>query len=299
MGNIGYCFPMKIKNNILITGATGLLGGELTNLLHESHQVIALVRKKPNIVLPNVQYIEIDLNNNWDIDQLPKNVNTIFHLAQSEKFRNFPRDAVDVFNVNVQSTAKLLEYAESIGVKRFIYASSGGIYASSRTAFQENSPLQSHGSLGYYLGTKICSEILVQNYSNIMKAFILRFFFIYGKGQKRSMLMPRLVDKIKANEPITLQGQNGLRINPIHVKDAAHAVIATLGCKIGHTFNVAGNESYDLRQIANIIGGLLDIGPIFETDNGSPSDIVADIRAMRSHLHEPKIILKKGIEELL
>ena len=36
---------MQIKNNILITGASGLLGGVLTYLLHETSNVIALVRK--------------------------------------------------------------------------------------------------------------------------------------------------------------------------------------------------------------------------------------------------------------
>ena len=103
----------------------------------------------------------------------------------------------------------------------------------------------------------------------------------------------------ETKKPIKLHGQNGLQINPIHVKDAANAVIATLECEIGHTFNIAGNEIYNLRKISNMIGDLLNIRPIFETNSNNPSDIFADNSLMRKHLCDPEIGLQKGLEDLL
>ena len=42
---------------------------------------------------------------------------------------------------------------------------SGGIYSQSKSKLNENSSIQKNNELGNYLGSKICGEILVQNYS--------------------------------------------------------------------------------------------------------------------------------------
>jgi len=84
-------------------------------------------------------------------------------------------------------------------------------------------PLQ---NLGYYLGSKASSEILVQSYSKEMFVGIIRPFFMYGIGEKRNMLLPRLYDRIDNGEKIYLQGKDGIKINPVHVLDAVSAVRA-------------------------------------------------------------------------
>jgi len=284
---------------ILVTGANGLLGKNLIQRLVATTEVHAMVRVLPEDPVPGARYHAIDLGSEWSTDQLPEKINTIIHLAQSSHFREFPEQALDVFRVNVESTVRLLDYASSIGVKRFIYASSGGIYGSGRHAFDENASIVPHGQLGFYLGSKFSGEILVQHYSDLMQVTVLRFFFIYGKEQKRSMLLPRLVDNVKDGRSVVLQGERGIRINPIHVTDATNAVVAALELEESSTFNIAGPEVLSLRQISETIGDRLGVKVNYTKEKTEPRDLVGDISAMREKLGSPDIRFVDGINDLL
>jgi len=65
--------------------------------------------------------VVVDLSSDWKIRELPTNIDVINHLAQSDKFRDFPAGAPDIFQVNINSTAMLLDYVQKSGVKIFIY----------------------------------------------------------------------------------------------------------------------------------------------------------------------------------
>jgi nucleoside-diphosphate-sugar epimerase len=291
---------MSKGKTIVLTGASGLLGRNLIKMLALDHQLHALVRRLPSDPVPGINYHEVDLGSDWSSAGLPQTgVNSVIHLAQSSYFREVPEKALDVFNVNVASTAKLLDYAWRVGAAQFVHASSGGIYATGDDAFHENSPITPPGNLGYYLGSKLCGEVLTQSYASQMQVSVLRFFFIYGAGQNRSMLIPRLVDSVREGKPITLSGRDGLRLNPIHVSDAAAAVKAVLASKESATFNVAGDETLSLRELCLKIEALVGRKAHFVESADAAMDIVADIFAMKSKLNKPKIRLDNGLKDLL
>jgi UDP-glucose 4-epimerase len=284
---------------ILITGAGGLLGAQAVRQFVGKHDVHALVHSVPAKPVSDVSYYAIDLAKSYELDQLPKEIDAVIHLAQSARFREFPDQAADVFNVNVGSTARLLEYARRSGAKAFILASSGGVYGTGDEAFKENAAIPQNGQLGYYLGSKLCAEVLAQNYASLLNVSVLRFFFMYGKEQKRSMLLPRLVDFIRAGSPITLQGNDGIRINPIHVSDAVHALEGCLRLNGSHTFNVAGSEILSMREIARMIGKAVGREPEFKVEPVEPRHLIANIEAMQASLAVPQVQFQQGIGELL
>jgi UDP-glucose 4-epimerase len=292
---------MSGKKTILITGANGLLGRHLLHSLQSSQQydIEALVRQQPSVPIPNVSYRVIDLSSDWSTDSLPPKVDAVIHLAQSAHFRDFPAKALDVFAVNVASTARLLDYAHRAGAQQFLYASSGGVYGSGKQVFRENSAIGDPGLLGYYLGSKLSGETLAQGYAAQMQVVILRFFFIYGAGQNRSMLIPRLVDSVRDGKPITLVGKEGLRINPVHVSDAAAAVTAVLDTKESAIYNVAGDETVSLKDLCRKIEALVEQEAHFIESEGEGMDIVADISAMKQRLHKPIVHLETGLKDLL
>ncbi len=287
------------NNTVLITGSTGLLGKCVTDSLCLDHDVHAIVRDPLHAIDSRVTPHVIDFSSDWSSDSLPDQVDVVIHLAQSEFFREFPERALDVFRVNVESTARLIDYARRAGARHFVYASSGGIYGFGQQAFDENAPIIGRGDLGFYLGSKLSGETLVQHYANLMQITILRFFFIYGKEQKRSMLLPRLVDNVKDGNPVVLQGEQGIRINPIHVSDASNAVVATLGLEESSIFNVAGPEVLSLFQICQTIGGRLGTEVNYTREEIEPRDLVGDISAMRGKLVEPSICFADGMDDLL
>lgn len=288
--------PKKI---VIVTGANGLLGRQLVALLVKTYDVWAMVHTPPPDPMSDVNYLAVDLSSNWDAMILPKRVYAIIHLAQSAHFRDVPEQALEIFQVNITSTARLLDYAWRAGLERFVYASSGGIYAGGSQAFRENSPIIQPDTLGYYLGSKVSGEALVSSYAKFMQVMILRFFFIYGPRQNRTMLIPRLVDNIRSGRPVCIQGDDGLRLNPIHVTDAAMAVMATLETKNNAIYNIAGPEVFSLRALCKEIASQVGREAVFETVYDQPYDVVGDIALMRTHLHVPTIRFSAGVKDVI
>lgn len=289
----------KKPNSIVITGANGLLGKALCEtLLPENFKIFALVKKVPDNTLTGIEYVSCDFNSDLDVLESLGQVDVVVHLAQSHRFRDFPDGAEDIFAVNVRSTHKLLEYARKSLVSHFVYASTGGIYLNGKSAITENSPISPVSELGPYFGSKMCGEILTQNYSSCFFTSIIRPFFIYGAGQNRSMLIPRLYDKVSNSESILLQGQEGIKINPIHAKDAARTVFELICKPQSTTFNMAGSEILSIRQIVEQIANHLGESPIFDFIDGEPKDLIADISLMRSRLFEPMTTFKESLQDL-
>jgi len=290
-----------IELRIFVTGATGLIGANLIQMLSSQHTIYAITRNANNTSrFKNVEWICQDFSKEQSTDHFPEEIDAIIHLAQSENFKDFPNSANDIFNVNVTSTQKLLDYAKKHNVKSFLYASSGGVYGYGNFPFNENQKVFLNHQLGFYITSKLCSELLTENYSPFFNTIILRFFFVYGPGQKKNMLVPRLVDSIMESKPITLQGNHGIRINPTFVDDAANAICNGLNLNGNQIINVAGPEIITLREIGETIGKLVGKDPIFDIqENVFPNDIIADITKMSELLGKPKISFKDGIKRYI
>lgn len=285
--------------NILLTGSQGLLGRNVSRRLLSKNFCVHGITSNPLFKsTEKMKIYHVDFSSNWSEEILPKKIDVIIHLAQTKNFRNFPNSAIDIFKVNIESTARLLDYAKRAGVIKFIYASSGGVYGTSIKPFKESNPIVAAGELDYYLGSKVCSEIIAQGYSSIFQVIVLRPFFIYGPGQDRSMLIPKLMDSVSASKLITLQGMNGIRINPIHVEDAGAAVVATLKLEESGIFNLAGPNIFSIRNICESMGKYLEKKPNFKIFPQQTKDLIGDISHMKQKLILPKINLFNSFKEI-
>jgi nucleoside-diphosphate-sugar epimerase len=290
---------MQERESVLITGANGLLGYELAKKIRHEYTVYGIVRNLSYDILEGVEYYSCDFSRELATDILPSRISTVIHLAQSNKFRDFPDNSLDIFNVNVRATAILIDYAYRVKAKRFIYASSGGLYDNVNDILTENSPILSNAKLGYYLGSKMCSEVLIQSYVKYMHINILRPFFMYGKRQKRSMFIPRIIDNVKFQKPIYLQGEEGLKVNPVHVSDVVTTIESVLKQESSFVINVAGDEILTLKEISKIISDKLSIDPCFEYINECAKDYVADISLMKSLLNKELTRFADGVNDVL
>jgi len=286
------------RSTIIVTGATGLIGANLVAGLANKVDLHCVARRSDPSV--PATWHSMDLANNCDFGGLPKSADALVYLAQSEHFRNFPEHSLDVYQVNTVSLVRALDYARAVGVRNFIYASSGGVYGTGENRMSEEVQIPARGDLGFYLSTKLCSEILAQNYAKFFDVVILRYFFVYGPGQRPSMLIPRLIQRVRDGLPLTLQGADGIRINPVHVSDAAAATRKALELKGSYTINVGGPEVLSLREIGNLIGEAVGRAPLYVVDSSSPpGHLAGDIRRMRELLAEPKVRFEEGVRTLL
>lgn len=250
--------------------------------------------------LPHVHYLEADLSQSHFIQVLPEQADIILHLAQSNRFREFPDQALDIFSVNCHATLLLLHYAVAHEVRTFVYTSTGGIYTSNKERFKEEEAAAPEPSAGFYANSKYIGETLVLNYSRLLQTIIFRPFFIYGKKQNRTMLIPRLIDQIKNGKEILLEGEEGLRINPIHVKDAAMAVMKSLESQDSGIFNLGGKQDYSLFEICTEIGQQLqmEVNLTFQKEKQA-KNLIGDIRKLEENIFQPAIGLKEGLKEMI
>ena len=275
---------------VLITGGTGFLGKALLPLLAEQAELVALHRpdSEPEPV-PGVRWVAQDLTGPLS-PELPERLDAIIHLAQSRRYREFPDAAVDVHEVNTGATVRLLDYCRRAGGTTFTYASSGAVYASGPEPVKE---LDRPSPGNFYGVTKLAGELAVEQFRGHLNAHSLRFFFIYGPGQ-RNMFIPGLLDRVGGGQDVSLAGPDGIRVNPVYVEDAVAAVAATLHLSGSHTLNVAGPDVVSVREIAELGGRLLDREPSFAVGD-SQADLVASIESQRTAVGAPAVTFEEGL----
>lgn len=283
---------------ILVTGATGFIGSKLVEHISNDNIVYCITRSKNKIFKrKNVEWIIQDLSEELNYSVLPEELDAIVHLAQSKYYRNFPEKALDIFLVNDYSTVQLLDYGRRIGIKSFIFASSGGVYARKDGSLSEDDPLN---PFTFYLNSKLISEYLIKTYSNFFSTIILRYFFVYGEEQK-NMLIPNLINSVKEGRSITIYNEEGIKITPTYVDDVVRATTSAIAFQGNKTINVAGNEAISILEISEIIGDVLGKKPVYEyKKDDSVMDYVANINKMRLVLGiEPITSTKKGIKKMI
>ncbi len=286
-----------------MTGATGFIGRSLCRALAAQGYTVWGVRRPASRIdgAPSVTWISCDLSKPIDFGEWPTEIDAIVHLAQSLRFREFPEGARDVFDVNVRSTFDLLEYGRKVGIKHFLHASTGGIYGRSDREFVEADVIKLARPLDFYLTSKYAAELLVENYARHFSGAILRCFFVYGPGQRADMLIPRLINSVREGLPVTLQGKDGLRVNPIFISDAIDVFSRVLEHQQDIKLNVAGAEILNLRKIGEIIGGAIRRPPVFESRPAQESiSLVGDINSLSTTLEfEPQVSFAEGVTQLL
>ena len=293
---------MEIKNKrILVTGCTGFIGKYLIKVLSEHNKIFCLGRRVDNSIQEsNITHINHDLKDKFRADLLPRDLNHIIHLA-AITIRNLDKIDMlisDYYRVNTTSTLELLEYGKKVGIDSFIYASTGGVYGYSKDKLTEDSPVSPND---FHDITKYNSEMLVNYYSQYFSTTILRYFFPYGPGQT-NRLIPSLINKIKAGEPITIynDGRNP-KINPIYISDAVELTKRSILLSGENTVNIAGTEVVSILELSKLIGLLIGKNVKFKyAVEKRITDMIGDITKSLSLLgYTPTISLEKGLKRTI
>jgi len=280
---------------ILLTGATGYIGSHLAEAICGKHEIYGLCRRKPE-GKPPYEPVLCDLTEDGFEKTLPRGVDAICHFAQSRHYRHFPEKAGDMFNVSLRSLFPLLEYARETGVKKFIYASSGGFGDMEGKSFVEARPQE---PLNFYLATKYASELLIESYAQLMTVIILRPHFVYGPHQT-DRVIPNLINAVKNEKPIYLSGEDGNVFNPIYIDDAVALLERTLDLDSYYRLNIAGPENVTIRDLSRIISRELIRRPQFARVESPVLDLTADIsRTVEVLGYSPGVKPAQGVREVI
>ena len=274
---------------LIVSGASGFVGRALLESLPSGTEAVALARKDaPGWAdrLDGVSWVSGDLRREGLERGLPGSADAVVHLAQSRLDDSFPEGALDMVEVNVAATARLLDYARRAGARRFVLASTATVYEPQPGPLREDSPLDCSR---FYAASKRSAELIALPYGELLSCWVLRIFTVYGPGQS-GRLIPRLIDRVRSGEPITLGGGRGIGLSPIYVGDLATTIAAAAARDIepgrgAEIVNVAGAEALRLEQIATEIGAAAGREPLFERAEGAePGGWMADTSKLASLL---------------
>ena len=234
-----------MTGRILITGATGFLGGTLLRLLAD-RPVLAQGRDPARLAALNVPTLR------WDLTQAPPHtpelaeVTAILHCAALSA--PFGRPA-DFHAANVRGTTAVLALARRLKLRRFVQISSPSVLFAPRDQpdLAEDTPLPP--PFTPYAATKAEAEALVLAAADLSPV-ILRPRGLYGRGD--TALLPRLL-QAAGRRPLPLFRGGRASIDLTHVEDAAAAAVAALDAgpeASGQVFHISGGEPLPVADIA-------------------------------------------------
>lgn len=240
--------------NILITGASGLLGRSLIPLLvNRGYKIIALDVFKRDI--KDVKFIQGDFANPHLMNVILKNIDAVFHLAAMlgvDQCRLHPKE---VIKVNYEDTRNFIDLCIKNKVKKFIFTSSSEIYGNSvdipYKESAEPTPVSVYGK----------SKILVEKYlrkvqeKSKIKIGIARLFNVYGFNQRPVFLVPIFINLAFQNKPLTIFGDGEQTRCFTYVDDGALGLFKLLEYEKSpyEIFNIGSNFEYNVKKVAELI----------------------------------------------
>tara|TARA_Y100001970_G_C14257389_1_gene876521 strand:- start:3239 stop:4147 length:909 start_codon:yes stop_codon:yes gene_type:complete len=297
---------------ILITGAAGFIGSCLVNNLIENNKIIGIddlsTGHKSNIIKhKNYKFIKGDCGNKSILKRI-KNVDTIFHLAgQSSGEKSFENPQLD-FLKNTKSTVNILEHANKIKCKHFIYASSMSIYGD-KYKIKVNEKLKP-SPISFYGISKECSEKYIEKFrEKNVNYTILRFFNVYGSKQKLGELKQGMIriylTQILKNKSLIVKGNKNRFRDFIHINDVLKILIYMIGKKkfYNKKFNIGTGKKTKIDNLIKLIKKKIDYNFSIKYQKGTKDDqfgVVADISKLKKFININKFIsIDEGLDEMI
>ena len=213
------------NRKILITGGAGFIGSHAAErFLSDGWQVGVLDDfddfydpeiKERNVLRlgGQVELFRADIRDFSAVERiLAERWDVVLHLAARAGIRPSITDPGLYIETNVTGTFNVLEAARRAGVRRFLFASSSSVYgAETTTPFRESAALVR--TLSPYAATKIAGEQLCSTYSHLhgMRVVSLRFFTVYGPGQRPDLAIHKFTRSLMQGLPIDQYGEGQTR----------------------------------------------------------------------------------------
>ncbi len=284
---------------ILVTGACGYKGHVLVpKLLKRGYKVIAFdLQWFGNFLAPH-KSLTVVKGDVRDIDSLPlEGVDCIIHLSS---IANDPCGDLNpklTWEVSALATMQLADKARRVGVKRFIYASSGSVYGVKIEA-QVTEDLELK-PISEYNKTKMVGERVLLSYQNDMVVQIVRPATVCGYSPRMrldvsvNLLTMQAISKGK----ITVFGGDQVRPN-IHIDDITDVYLHLIDHpEVTGVYN-AGFENISIMDIARLVTKFIPV-EIAITKSNDPRSYRINSDKLLATGYRPKKTVEGAIREMI
>jgi UDP-glucose 4-epimerase len=260
---------------ILVTGGAGFIGSHVVDRVAAAGHEPRILDLIPSPWHDGVDTVLGDLTDEAAVARAVAGCDAIMHLAAMADVNQVLADPVRTDRVNTHGTFVLLEAARAHGVGRFLYTSTVWAYGNSTSPepHDEDTPLELPPH--FYTATKIAGEMYCRSYETLygVAATILRFGIPYGPRARPAAVVPAFIAKARAGTPLTISGDGSQSRQFVYVEDLADGMVAALApAAAGRIYNLVGDESVSVRQIADTVCELVAAVPI-EHGPERPADL--------------------------
>ena len=273
---------------VLVTGATGFLGGWLLKkLLSAGAQVVVLLRRQKTDCMAAQEYL---LNRCSVVEGLFEDAallhrvlglhapKTVFHLAAQTQVGAALHDPVSTFETNIRASWVLFDACRMAATPQVILASSDKAYGSSiHLPHREKDPLQAHFP---YEVSKSCVDMIGQMYAHAygLPVCIARTANIFGGGDMNfARLIPGLIRETLQNGPYVIRGDGKSVRDFLYVEDAAEAYLRMAECLdespslAGEAFNFSLGEPISVLELVQRVLTIMDRNDLAPVLQDAPS----------------------------
>ncbi|MBJ90957.1 MAG: NAD-dependent epimerase/dehydratase [Woeseia sp.] len=284
---------------ILVTGGCGYKGHVLVpKLLAGNHEVVVYDTQWFGNFLPssaNLSVIKGDVRN---VDTVPlEGVECIIHLSS---IANDPCGDLDpklTWEISALATMQLAEKAKQLGVRQFIYASSGSVYGiKDELEVTEDLELK---PISEYNKTKMVAECVLLSYQNDLAIQIVRPATVCGCSPRMrldvsvNMLTMQALSKGK----ITVFGGRQTRPN-IHIDDITDLYLYLVDHhELAGIYN-AGFENISILDIANLVTTYVP-AEIVVTESNDPRSYRINSDKLLATGFKPKKTVEDAVREII
>jgi UDP-glucose 4-epimerase len=254
--------------NILVTGGAGFIGSHIVDqLIAKGHQVIIidnLVTGQTDLINPQAVFYQEDITNAEQVNKIIQQhqIQVICHQAAQLDVRKSVQDPQYDATVNIIGTINLFEAAHKNGVKKVVFASSGGaIYGDTdilpTPETHPTDPISPYG----------IAKLVMEKYAHYYKTIYnidytaLRYSNVYGPRQNPEPptgIITLFINKMLQNQQCYIYGTGNNTLDFVYVQDVVEANIqAILGdlsgiYNIGTSIQTTPNQIFDiLHQLTN------------------------------------------------
>ena len=294
-------------SRVLVTGGAGFVGSNLANALAEDNDVVAVddcYLGTPDNLDDAVEFVEASVL----ADDLPTDVDVVFHLAALSSYAMHEDDPTRGARVNVEGFVNTVDQARQDGCETVVYASTSSIYGSRTDPSPEDMPVTVNTG---YEASKLARERYAEYFGNHydMAMAGMRFFSVYQgyggaeehKGEYANVIAQFAEDVANGRSP-ELYGDGTQTRDFTHVDDVVRGLELAADHRLEGVYNLGTGEAYDFETVVEMINDELgtDVDPTY-VENPIPEsvyvhDTCADPTKMREATGwEPEIDFEEGV----
>jgi nucleoside-diphosphate-sugar epimerase len=297
---------------VTVTGACGFIGSHLTRkLIGQGYFVVGVDCLDDNLYsrsvkenrlkalkqLKNFDYLNLNIAKD-ELDSSFKDSKFVFNLAalpgQVLSWKLFDK----YVESNIIGTKKVIDSCIRNKVTKIIHASTSSVYGK----FAVGNELQDTKPISPYGITKLAAENLLfaLTNDNDLDFSVLRYFSVYGPGQRPDMAIQRFLSAIKMGQGISITGDGTQKRDITYVEDVVDATISAMSInEKKQIFNISGGKQFTLNQIIDEcfkVSGVKSKIKYVERPIGDQEETFGDISKAQNILgFNPTFDINKGL----